>query len=215
MDLQSLSLPDWLPWWAVIALLVPVAFYLALFLLMPFSTFGLRARLRDMELRIDALHEDVRALTLRLPEQGGNRFDDAPPRQPPIPPAPRDTGRRDPLPREEPAREPSPRGSLGDPVADRMLAYLRDKTQSDLQRGEPRAPRPRTDPKAEPRFTPPRAPDMPEVEPPAYAPSPIPAPPPAYLPPEADAPPPPRVPSRFGRRHPDGEPGDSRADWPR
>ena len=66
MDLSALSLPDWMPWWAVVAILVPVAFYLALFLLMPFSTFGLRAKLREMEGQMEALHEEIRALTLRL-----------------------------------------------------------------------------------------------------------------------------------------------------
>jgi hypothetical protein len=228
MDLQSLSLPDWLPWWAVIALLVPMAFYLALFLLMPFSTFGLRARLRDMELRIDALHEDIRALTLRLPERGGSRHDDALLRQPPIPPAMRESGPREGHrglepreasralePREEPTREPASRGSLGDPVADRMLAYMRDKAQSGLQRGEPRAPRPRTEQRAEPRLAPSGAAEPPVREP-QGPPSPIatPLPPPFPL----DGPPaplPPRVPNRFGRRPPDGDTDDSRADWPR
>ncbi len=141
MDLSTLSLPDWMPWWAVVAILVPAAFYLALFLLMPFSTFGLRAKLREMEGQIEALHEEIRGLTLRLPERGpGLRGrglpgldDDDEPLQPPIPPA---------------AREPRPRGAgggFGDPVADKMLAYMRDKAQTEMNRGDmgrPEPPRP-------------------------------------------------------------------------
>ena len=203
MDLSSLSLPDWLPWWGVVGLLVPAALYLALFLMMPFSTFGLRGRLREMEMRLDAVHEDVRSLTLRLPDRGGvdmygnlTAMDQAPLDRPPIPPAPRE-GRH---------REGGPRGGFGDPVADRMLAYMREKAQSELQRAEqPRvAPRPR----AEPRFTPApreaatREPDLPAPPPVGGLPG---GPPPEYeFPPDAAAPP--RLPSRFGRRAPDGDP---------
>src|SRR4051794_36090994 len=155
MDLNGLSLPDWLPWWAVVALLAPAALYGALFLLMPFQTFGLRGRMRDLELHIEALHEEIRSLTLRLPDRGLDGFGDLPAMvQPPIPPAPRRPPGRD-----GPPREP-PRAGFGDPVADRMLAYMREKAQSDMQRadtqrGEPRPP-PR--PRAEPRFAPPAAP---------------------------------------------------------
>lgn len=219
MDFSALSLPDWMPWWAVVAVLVPVAFYLALFLLMPFSTFGLRAKLREMEGQMEALHEEIRALTLRLPERGpgmrgGGRGlpgldDDDVPLQPPIPPV---------------AREPRPGpraagGGFGDPVADKMLAYMRDKAQSDLNRadmGRPEQPRPAR-PRTEPRFVPPVGPaaDLP------------PAPPMGGMPteaPEPDMPPPPRVPSRFLRRRgeeegddgPDSPPrGGPRIDWPR
>ena len=208
MDLSSLSLPDWLPWWGVVGLLVPAALYLALFLMMPFSTFGLRGRLREVEMRLDAVHEEVRSLTLRLPDRGGvdiygdlPAMDQPPLDRPPIPPAP---------PREGLHREVGPRGGFGDPVADRMLAYMREKAQSELQRAEqPRvAPRPR----AEPRFTPApreaaaRAPDLPPPPPVGGLPD---GPAPEYdFPPDAAAPPrPPRLPARFGRRAPDGDPG--------
>ena len=217
MDLQALSLPDWLPWWGVMALLVPVALYLALFLLMPFSTFGLRGRLHELEMRLDALHEELRGLTLRLPDRGGlNLYDNLPPiDQPPIPPIP-------PKPRETGGRE---RGGFGDPVADKMLAYMREKAQSDVQRADVQRadqPRPAARPRAEPRFTPapresgprdpgfrepsPRAfelPPPPRVGPPAGMSEPL----PDYdFPPDAASPPrPPRVPGRFGRRGPDGD----------
>ena len=210
MDLAALSLPDWMPWWAVIGVLVPVAFYLALFLLMPFSTFGLRAKLRDMEGQIEALHEEVRALTLRLPERGygprGLGADEyaEPPLQPPIPPA---------------AREPraAPRGGgsgFGDPVADRMLAYMREKAQSDMDRAGNPEPRPVRQ-RAEPRFVPPVPAREAELPPP---------PPLGGVPeaPEPDMPPPPRLPPRFVRRRAedDGDDGPPpapgpRIDWPR
>lgn len=232
MDAHGLSLPDWLPWWAVVALLVPVAFYLALFLLMPFSTFGLRSRLRDLELRIDALQEEIRGLTLRLPERGQDFNDDPRSPPPPIPPAPRAASPRDSGPRDVPSREPAPRGSFGDPVADRMLAYMRNKAQTDLQRADlqrtdPRSPRARIEPnaaiKSEPRFSTPRAPEPPGSESAARdADLPLPPPVPGALhepfPPEGIVPPrPPAVPTRFGRRvsNPDSDPDASRIDWPR
>lgn len=221
MDIQSLSLPDWLPWWAIVALLVPLALYLALFLLMPFSTFGLRTRLRDLELRIDALHEEIRALTLRLPERGLDFHDDPRPRPPPIPPAPRESPQRDAGLRDAAPREPSPRGSFGDPMADRMLAYMRDKAQTDLQRAdqqrtEPRIPRPRIEPRAESmtesRFAASRAPEPPvrdqanrdaDLPPPPF----VPGTTPEALASDGVAPPrPPPVPTRFGRRTSSAEP---------
>ncbi len=218
MDLSTLSLPDWMPWWAVIGVLVPVAFYLALFLLMPFSTFGLRAKLREMEGQIEALHEEIRGLTLRLPERGpGLRGrglpgldDDDEPLQPPIPPV---------------AREPRPRGAgggFGDPVADKMLAYMRDKAQTEMNRadmGRPEQPRPAR-PRTEPRFVPPVGPAAREAE--------LPPPPPlGGVPteaPEPGLPPPPRLPGRFLRRRSEddgddgpnpGPPAGPRIDWPR
>ncbi len=210
MDLSSLSLPEWLPWWGVVVLLVPVALYLALFLMMPFSTFGLRGRLLEMEMRIDALHEEVRGLTLRLPDRGRMDMygDLGGLDQPPIPPAPRAAA-----PRESPAgvrdaglRDAGPRGGFGDPVADRMLAYMREKAQTELQRAEqPRVvPRPR----AEPRFVPPPREAM-TREPELPAPPPVGVLPQEYeFPPDAAEPPrPARLPGRFGRRAPDGDLG--------
>jgi hypothetical protein len=190
--LHPLSLPDWLPWWALVAVLAPVALYLAMFLLMPFQTFGLRGRIRELELRIDALHEELRSMTLRLPERGLDPYDDPPPRAaPPIPPA--------------------PRAGFGDPVADKMLDYMRDKARADMQRAD--APRPRTEPRVfgpRPGEPPPRQPDLPPPPPVGGAISPDDAP---------DPPPPPRPGARFGRRftppppHPDDPP--PRPDWQR
>ncbi len=59
------TLPDWLPVWAFLLLALPVLLYVLLFLLMPFSVFGVKARLEGLEAQVDALHEDVRNLSLR------------------------------------------------------------------------------------------------------------------------------------------------------
>ena len=195
MDLTAFSLPEWMPVWAVIAVLVPAALYLALFLLMPFQTFGLRGRIRELELRIDALHEELRGMTLRLPERGMDPYDDPPPRAaPPIPPA--------------------PRAGFGDPVADRMLDYMRDKARTDMQRAE--APRPR--PRSEPRVFGPRPGDPPPREPDLPPPPPIGGAAPSLDAPDAP-PPPPRPAARFGRRFvpppPDPDDPPPRPDWQR
>jgi hypothetical protein len=211
MDLQSLSLPDWLPWWAVLLILVPAALYLALFLLMPFQTFGLRARIVALEGRIDELHEEIRALTLRLPERGMDPYGDGR-ATPPIPPA---------------AREAPRGGSLGDPVADRMLAYMRDKAQADLMRAEvPRAEAPRADtqraepPRPQPTARPRTEPSLGLRPPPRAAEPELPPPPPIAAdpqePPDPDGPPrPPRVPGRFGRLRPPGEDPGEPGGWQR
>src|SRR5579871_943918 len=82
-------LPDWLPWWVPVVVLVPALLYGLLFLLMPFSVFGLKGRLDVIEARIDELHADVRSLTLRLPERdpermGADMGDDRPRWGPPV-----------------------------------------------------------------------------------------------------------------------------------
>jgi hypothetical protein len=78
------SLPEWLPWWAALMLLVPVVLYLLAFLAMPFSVLGLKGRLESIEARLDEIQGEVRAVALRLPERG-MYLSEAP--RPPIPPA--------------------------------------------------------------------------------------------------------------------------------
>ncbi len=96
------SLPDWLPWWMSMAVVVPTLLYLLVFLLMPFSVFGLKGRLEAIEARLDEIQGEIRSLVLRMPEQRGRgldwtdlqppippaRADDDRPARPPIPPAP-------------------------------------------------------------------------------------------------------------------------------
>lgn len=85
--------PDWLPWWAPMAILVPLLIYALVFFVMPFSVFGLRGRLEAIEARIDALHVELRTLVLRLPENPDEIDYTLPPvhrperSRPPIPPA--------------------------------------------------------------------------------------------------------------------------------
>jgi hypothetical protein len=67
LGLGTLPLPDWMPGWMPALLLVPLIVYLLLVLLVPFSTFGLRSRLEAIEMQLDDIRQDVRALALRLP----------------------------------------------------------------------------------------------------------------------------------------------------
>jgi hypothetical protein len=102
------ALPDWLPAWAFLLLAVPVLLWLLAFLTVPFSVFGVKARLESLEAQIDALQEDLRNATLRagtgaMPRARVEDYDDVPnfnrvkaaqpryepmPSIPPIPPAP-------------------------------------------------------------------------------------------------------------------------------
>jgi hypothetical protein len=119
------SLPEWLPWWAALIVLVPVVLYLLAFLAMPFSVLGLKGRLESIEARLDEIQGEVRAVALRLPERG-MYLSEAP--RPPIPPAQRAAPER----WESEYREPERR-----PRAQEQRAPERDDWQ------EPRrAPRP-------------------------------------------------------------------------
>jgi hypothetical protein len=60
--------PDWLPWWVPIVLLVPALLYALAFLFMPFSVIGVKSRLDVIEARLDEIQGEIRHLALRLPE---------------------------------------------------------------------------------------------------------------------------------------------------
>lgn len=83
---RFLQLPEWMPWWALLVVLVPIALYGLIFMTMPFSVFGLKPRLESIEARLDEIQSDIRSLALRLPERKGseNQENDSPP---PIAPA--------------------------------------------------------------------------------------------------------------------------------
>jgi len=125
--ISLLPLPDWVPWWANLAILVTGLLFALMFLLMPFAVFGVKGRLDLLEARLDEIQGEIRSLSMRLPEPGGGRassdrrrpaepadyrgpqdadgyagLDDFGNPRPPIPPAPRD--RRPPVmpPRTEP-----------------------------------------------------------------------------------------------------------------
>ena len=64
------SLPDWLPWWVPLVLLIPALLYGLAFLFMPFSVIGVKSRLDMLDARLDEIQNEVRHLALRLPEAG-------------------------------------------------------------------------------------------------------------------------------------------------
>jgi hypothetical protein len=61
------TVPDWLPWWVPIVLLVPALLYALAFLFMPFSVIGVKSRLEVIEARLDEIQNEIRHLSLRLP----------------------------------------------------------------------------------------------------------------------------------------------------
>jgi hypothetical protein len=99
--LQMLNLPDWLPWWVPLALLVPAVLWALSFLFMPFSVFGVKSRLEVIEGRLEEIQGDLRHMAGRFPAGGGPlpEYEEVfPPRlqepradristRPPIPPA--------------------------------------------------------------------------------------------------------------------------------
>ena len=83
-----LTLPDWLPPWMQIVVTAAIVLIGLMFAAMPFSVFGVKGRLDIIEARLDEIQNEIRALSLRLPESEG---------RPPIPPAgPRTAARREP-----------------------------------------------------------------------------------------------------------------------
>jgi hypothetical protein len=62
-----LALPDWVPGWVPLVLLVPALLYALAFLFMPFSVLGLKSRLEILEARLDEIQNEIRLLALRLP----------------------------------------------------------------------------------------------------------------------------------------------------
>ena len=59
------ALPDWMPAWMFLLLAVPVLLYVLAFLIMPFSVFGVKARIESLEAQIEALHDEVRMMSMR------------------------------------------------------------------------------------------------------------------------------------------------------
>ena len=116
-----LTLPEWVPWWVPLVLLVPALLYVLAFLFMPFSVLGVKSRLEVMEARLDEIQQEIRHVALRLP-MGPQEVDfedvyaPSQPRRreasvddrPPIPPAAQDLHRSD-DPRDRPAPSPNMR----------------------------------------------------------------------------------------------------------
>jgi hypothetical protein len=100
--LQMITLPEWLPSWVPLVVLVLASLWALSLLFMPFSVFGVKSRLEMIEARLDEIQNEIRHVALRLPAGGaasGPDYDDVyPPRmqepraertmsRPPIPPA--------------------------------------------------------------------------------------------------------------------------------
>jgi len=71
------TLPDWLPGWALLAILLPAVLYALALLAMPLSILGLRGRLERLDARLDEIQGEIRSLSLRLPEPGRRPADAA------------------------------------------------------------------------------------------------------------------------------------------
>lgn len=123
---MNFPLPDWVPWWVPLVLLLPALLYALAFLFMPFSVIGLKSRLEGVEARLDEIQHEIRHLSLRLPEVGraielATEFDgqytappaaprvvDPPMVRPPIPPAAHSLYNDD-LPEDRPPPPPNAR----------------------------------------------------------------------------------------------------------
>jgi hypothetical protein len=106
------AFPDWVPSWVQLLLVIVAVLAALAFLLMPFSVFGVKSRLEQVELRLEEIQAELRLLAHRLPEPvRGPFYEDEPirapdraradlPARPPIPPAPvlpeRSRGRSEP-----------------------------------------------------------------------------------------------------------------------
>ncbi len=97
------ALPDWVPWWVPLVLIVPTLLYVLAFLFMPFSVLGVKTRLEVIEARLDEIQQEIRHVALRLPMGAqpvnfedvyapipAQRQDPAIGDRPPIPPAAQD-----------------------------------------------------------------------------------------------------------------------------
>ena len=88
---SPLPLPDWMPWWAHLVILLAMLFAGLMVLLIPFSVFGIKSRLDGIEARLDEIQGEIRSLSLRLPESAESddeyQFTPRAGFRPPIPPA--------------------------------------------------------------------------------------------------------------------------------
>ena len=62
------TLPDWIPWWIQLAILMIAILFAFALLMMPFAVFGLKSRLELIEAQLDDVHAELRMLGTRLPE---------------------------------------------------------------------------------------------------------------------------------------------------
>ena len=138
------SLPDWMPGWLFLALAVPALLWFLAFLMVPFSVFGVKARLESLEGELENIHEELRVMQMRAagvistPIRPMDAYDEVPnfgqlkrgraaqpepeaprPARPPIPtPEPRGFGTRDTSPARERPAMPQPRPRRTEPRLD-------------------------------------------------------------------------------------------------
>ncbi len=130
------DLPAWVPAWVQLLIVVAGVLIAGAYLLMPFSVFGLKARMEALDQRLEDLQSDVRELSHRLPDQEMRRpaawrrsepdedgYVARPPRAPVVPE--RRDDRPDPLPRP--------------PILPAPMVPERDRTRT---RSEPQLRRP-------------------------------------------------------------------------
>ncbi len=67
-----LAIPG-LPEWSGLVVFLLGLLFVAAFLMMPFSVFGLKSRLDAIEAQLDDVQQEIRSLALRLPEPGTPR----------------------------------------------------------------------------------------------------------------------------------------------
>ncbi len=72
------TLPDWLPTWAFLLLALPVLLYFLVFLVMPFSVFGVKSRLESLERQLDEIQDELRHITSRNISRTARNFEDDP-----------------------------------------------------------------------------------------------------------------------------------------
>ncbi|KFL87657.1 hypothetical protein AmDm5_3073 [Acetobacter malorum] len=64
--MMSVVFPDWMPLWAQLLVIAVVIVFGLAFLMMPFAVFGVKGRLAELELQIQEMQAEVRALAMRL-----------------------------------------------------------------------------------------------------------------------------------------------------
>lgn len=96
------SLPDWVPWWVPMVLLVPTLLYALAFLFMPFSVLGLKSRLDAIEMQLEDIRHELRLIGSGMPaRQREMDFEDV------YAPAAPHTVRQEPVIRERPPIPPT------------------------------------------------------------------------------------------------------------
>ncbi|WP_428375613.1 hypothetical protein [Lichenicoccus sp.] len=123
-------LPDWVPWWAQLVLVVLFVLFACAFLMMPFAVFGLRGRLDLLEAQLDDIHAELRMLSMRLPDaqvahQGARKA-------------------------AEPAARPEPQFEDEAPAATRRGVRIDPRDVSEVRRVPPERPAPEE--RSEPRL---------------------------------------------------------------